>query len=155
MNWQANHFFYVIAPHSHYVMNRGPVKVGITSSPSSRLPQLQTGHPERLVLVHSFGFPHRWQAASIERAVFEVAGDHRLSGEWFDIPWTRAILIGAINSVSRFSEQERMTFDDMMAAEPYSRIVDGLEKSGHPDGAGFAWSCFWADRANMEGYCPP
>jgi hypothetical protein len=151
VDWPANHFFYVIAPRSHYLSKSGAVKIGITSNPNARILQLQTGHPERLLLVHSFGFPDRWQASSIERAVMEVAADHRLSGEWFDIPWTRAVLIGAVNSVTRFAEQKHVSFEDMVAAEPTAKIIEGFEKSGHSDAEGFAWSCFYADRDDIIG----
>lgn len=67
----------------------GPVKVGISRSPASRLASLQTGSHEKLILFTCIVIPDkdRW----IERTIHESLNMWRLQGEWFDISLPCAI----------------------------------------------------------------
>lgn len=67
---------YLIGPEESPV-----VKIGYTTNdPTSRIGQLQTGNPERLVL--------RWAGEgdeALERHLHAVFTDYRVRGEWFDL----------------------------------------------------------------------
>lgn len=56
----------------------GPVKIGCTRDVTKRISSLQTGHPERLVLLGCFEGTTR-----DERELHERFHAHRLTGEWF------------------------------------------------------------------------
>lgn len=80
------------APCSVYVIceaesnwERPPVKVGMATNPHSRLAQLQTGSPRRLMVLHWFPCPHKDIAREVERTFHELHADVRLEGEWFDL----------------------------------------------------------------------
>lgn len=64
----------------------GPVKVGIGSNPQKRLKQLGTGTPFQIGLVGAVMMPTRQIARLIERAFHDVFKEHRMHGEWFDMP---------------------------------------------------------------------
>lgn len=67
----------------------GPLKIGITTSPDSRLASLQTGNHEKLSLFTYIVIPDksRW----IEKTIHESLGLWRLHGEWFNISLPCAI----------------------------------------------------------------
>lgn len=76
-----------------YVIGResGPVKVGVSVNPGSRVLELQTGCPFPLALLASFKFPDRLSAMRDE-AFFHQCYEHvRLMGEWFDLEADLAI----------------------------------------------------------------
>lgn len=56
----------------------GPVKIGVAKNPLWRVKELQTAHPERLVLLDQFDAPDKE-----ERFLHERLKAHRLVGEWF------------------------------------------------------------------------
>lgn len=58
--------------------NGGPIKIGLALDPEKRLAQLQTGHPERLVLCEVV-----WVTRSFERRLHTLFAAYRLHGEWF------------------------------------------------------------------------
>lgn len=70
----------------------GPVKLGVTGNPRSRLIQLQTGFHEKLDFDAVCWLTARSYAQEIERWILEwVLADRRLEGEWLDIgPWAIA-----------------------------------------------------------------
>jgi hypothetical protein len=68
-----------------------PVKVGISSSPFSRLLGLQTGCPFKIELVATFATPRRDIALSLEQAFHDVYVESRLEGEWLEIEPFKAI----------------------------------------------------------------
>ncbi len=87
-----------MADHHVYVIGRivdgeltGPVKIGVSGSPKARLKQLQTGHPDLLVLAHVFNVPNEEWAYRVERGVKALYASERLRGEWFDMPPAHAI----------------------------------------------------------------
>ncbi len=59
----------------------GPVKIGFTADRTGqrRLNQLQTGSPEKYVILGSIG-----AGPSVEKAIHNLMAPHRISGEWFD-----------------------------------------------------------------------
>lgn len=75
-------YVYVIAHLSDSILT-GPVKVGVAASPISRLREVQTGNPKRLVLCAEFGTPTRAIAIALEHAFHTVMAEKRLVGEWF------------------------------------------------------------------------
>lgn len=62
-----------------------PCKIGITRSLQSRLASVQTGNPEKLVIVSAIVIPNRLLAETIEAAVHEWFDEFRLAGEWFNV----------------------------------------------------------------------
>jgi len=62
----------------------GPVKIGIAADVSQRLASLQTGHPQKLKVYFHASAP---DAVAVERACHRDLGQHRMSGEWFDVSW--------------------------------------------------------------------
>lgn len=79
------HFIYVIG------REHGPVKVGITSSPGSRLSTIQTGCPFKIDILHLRECRDRDHAVEHEASFHDVYSDKRLAGEWFDIEADLAI----------------------------------------------------------------
>ncbi len=57
----------------------GPIKIGVSVSPQSRLSGLQTSHHERLSILATVAGD-----AEVERAYHTRFAAHRLSGEWFE-----------------------------------------------------------------------
>lgn len=77
-------YVYVIAT-SRRGRAAGPVKIGISSNPQSRLNSLQSGNPERLVMFCHMAIFGRDAAKSLERMFHTIQQDRRLDGEWFDL----------------------------------------------------------------------
>ncbi len=79
-------FFYIIS-HLDLVKEEwcGPVKLGISSNPESRLTALQSGNPYRIGVYWQWPVPARRMAVDIERLAHERFEGVRLAGEWFDI----------------------------------------------------------------------
>lgn len=57
----------------------GPVKIGMSSSPQSRIPALQPGNPAPLHVIRIYAGKGR-----SERAVHEALKEQRIHGEWFE-----------------------------------------------------------------------
>lgn len=76
-----------------YVIGRpkGPVKVGVSNSPSSRMLGLQTGCPFKLELLLSQPMRNRAHALRHEADFHAVYEEKRLIGEWFKIDAELAI----------------------------------------------------------------
>lgn len=70
-----------------YVIGRreGPVKVGITSAPQSRLATIQTGCHFKIELLYCRECRDRDHALKHEREFHICHDDYRLAGEWFDL----------------------------------------------------------------------
>lgn len=68
---------YVIGP------DRGPFKVGISGDVERRRKALQTSHYERLTIHLTVDVTN---ARVLEADFHEAFSNHRLSGEWFDMP---------------------------------------------------------------------
>lgn len=58
----------------------GPVKIGHSKNPWARVGELQTSHPEKLVLIATF------RSKSTEADLHLLLHAHRRQGEWFDLP---------------------------------------------------------------------
>lgn len=76
---------YIIAQLNSAYEIVGPVKVGVSSNPVSRLQSLQTGSPSRLVIVARYTFWKRSHALAVEKCFHDTCAVYRLEGEWFDI----------------------------------------------------------------------
>lgn len=76
-----------------YVIGRkeGPVKVGISSYPTGRLGQIQTGCHFRCELLHIRKCRDRAHALHHEEIFHACHTDERLAGEWFELDATLAI----------------------------------------------------------------
>lgn len=79
------HFIYVIG------REEGPVKIGITSSPGSRLTTIQTGCHFKIEILHLRECRDREQALDHEETFHRLYREQRLSGEWFDMEADLAI----------------------------------------------------------------
>jgi hypothetical protein len=73
-------FIYIIS-----VGDDGPIKVGISYSPTRRLAQLQTGCPNVLDLRWCQKLDSDKKAREAEAAVHKEMEEFRLAGEWFDV----------------------------------------------------------------------
>lgn len=62
-----------------------PIKIGISANPEKRLKQLQTGSPDRLVLVHTVYAHTKGLASDWEANAHDVFTDRCIAGEWFNI----------------------------------------------------------------------
>lgn len=96
----------------------GPVKVGYSSNPSTRVENLQCGNPRKIRLYKQFGTPQRDIAKFIEGGFHHMFADKRLAGEWFDLKPEQAMGLMAVNfifflSMLGFSEDEK---DEAMKA---------------------------------------
>ena len=86
----TQHYIYVIG------REKGPVKVGISSSPADRLRTLQTGCPFKLTLFQQWECGDRDNALEHEDIFGGVCDDARIIGEWFDMTAERAVrVVGA------------------------------------------------------------
>lgn len=99
---------------------KGPCKIGITKSLASRLAQVQTGSPHKIVFLGSLLLAPRELARDFERGLHEMLSTKRLHGEWFDLePGQAAGLLAHL---------ARMLFEGMA---PSSEILEDLcHKSG-------------------------
>ena len=64
--------------------DRPPYKVGISTNPQKRLRELQTGHPERLHVLHEQPTQSD-RTRLLERVIHRHLKHRRLEGEWFDM----------------------------------------------------------------------
>jgi hypothetical protein len=76
-----------------YIIGRatGPVKVGISNNPWSRLEQLKTGCPFPVEVLFNRDLGSRDLAIQIEQDFHAVYEEDRLHGEWFDMDDEAAI----------------------------------------------------------------
>ena len=68
----------------------GPVKIGITGSPTERFASLQVGAPVPLILHFYMRLTER-QAPLVEAAVHHRFRRQRQSGEWFNVAPEKAV----------------------------------------------------------------
>lgn len=68
-----------------------PYKVGISRNPERRLRDLQTGHPEKLILHHKQSTDAA-RTKLLETVIHRNLHLHRTHGEWFDIPMENLLL---------------------------------------------------------------
>ena len=81
---EFNHHVYLI---SYEDSLDGPIKIGYSHHPPTRLKQLQTGNPRRLTIFGNLGFKDELAAKSVEKIILNYFNDNNLSagGEWYDI----------------------------------------------------------------------
>ena len=109
----------------------GPVKIGISSNPDSRLKQLQTGSPEKLVLLVLRDFKEERIAKFAETQIHTLLkyDGHTTpsQNEWFSIntTWAHSIL-------TQFPYHDGITDDDGWAVEPYTyyNFIADLQDEG-------------------------
>jgi site-specific recombinase XerD len=77
-------FIYVVCENQE----SGPTKIGLSNSPSKRMPTLQTGNPRKLKMVAKFKCENM---TSFERLTHRHFADRHLNGEWFDVAPNEAI----------------------------------------------------------------
>jgi hypothetical protein len=65
---------------------RGPVKIGLTNNPNSRLATVNTGSPNPLLFACVLRVNDRELAQLIERTAHGHFAEHRENGEWFSVP---------------------------------------------------------------------
>jgi hypothetical protein len=95
----------------------GPFKVGIANDPRSRLTGLQSGSHIKLSVLYSIGVEPS-DAYAVERAAHETLNEHRLSGEWFNVPcdMAKAAIAKAAKAAAK-ARQERERLKALAAAE--------------------------------------
>jgi hypothetical protein len=77
-------YVYIIC---HYENDQdiGPVKIGMSDNPTSRVGNLQSGNPKKIKLYKKYPTPDRTSAKYIEAMFHKNETKHMLTGEWFDI----------------------------------------------------------------------
>lgn len=60
------------------------LKVGVASDCDSRLKQLQTGNPQKLSIISTYGYESNEQAFQMEKIIHKKLKGKRMSGEWFE-----------------------------------------------------------------------
>lgn len=134
MNKDKTCHVYLLAHKDPAGIFKGPVKIGITHSLSSRVKTLQTGNPAPIGLVFAFSTPDMGFAKIFEQALHVHNADTRLAGEWFDMNPRAALLcmvsaFWGILSVEIGSDRELM--GDAMEA---CGAVRAMELLGETDG---------------------
>lgn len=77
-------YVYVISWHSIFEeREKAYIKVGLSSSPASRLQSIQTGSPLPLMIHQLVKLPSRADAEVVERRMHEALEWSRSNGEWF------------------------------------------------------------------------
>lgn len=118
--------------HYIYVIGReeGPVKVGITSSPGSRLSTIQTGCHFPIEILHLRECRDRDDALRHEQSFHVVYEENRLTGEWFNLDADLAIEGVDCDFETRayFEEEARL---EWMAAQ--LNIWQWGEDGAHPN----------------------
>lgn len=111
-----------------YVIGRkqGPVKVGISNAPGSRLGSIQTGCPFKLELLFAVEAKSRDKAIKHERTFHQVYAKQRLSGEWFDLEAELAIE-GVETELLQDEYFEAERTEKAAAYEAYGEIIDSGE----------------------------
>ena len=78
-------YVYVIGPQDH-----GPVKIGYSKNVEARLRQLQTGHPEPLMIHAKEGFTTKMGKA-VERKFLREMNYQKAEGEWINVSPSDAV----------------------------------------------------------------
>jgi hypothetical protein len=73
----------------------GPVKIGFSNNPYSRLKDLQTGNPQKLFICGTLGFKEKYPAELVEKLLHQHLTNNnvRAEGEWFYINAKEAVLM--------------------------------------------------------------
>lgn len=87
MENDKQNFLYVISARP----DTGPCKIGVTLSPEKRVKQLQTGHAEKLQIIHTEPIGDSDRAKAFEKLVHRQIAHYRCQGEWFSITAEQAI----------------------------------------------------------------
>tara|TARA_Y100000031_G_scaffold154129_1_gene200959 strand:- start:781 stop:1278 length:498 start_codon:yes stop_codon:yes gene_type:complete len=89
---EFNHHVYLI---SYEDSLDGPIKIGYSHHPPTRLKQLQTGNPRRLTIFGNLGFKDELAARSVEKIILYYFNDNNLNagGEWYNIGVNEVLLI--------------------------------------------------------------
>lgn len=77
-----------MSSHSVYVIHMEGsqcYKVGVSDKPMKRLKTLQCANPRKLSILHTFWFPTRPQAFSLESKLHKEFYHHKIRGEWFEL----------------------------------------------------------------------
>jgi hypothetical protein len=111
-----NSFVYVIATEDACGRLAGPVKVGITSNPDTRISTLKTACPNEIDIAYVLELPTREIARELERCFHSLQVEHRRAGEWFNlIPLRAAALLCLylrfyLETSSSLTEEEKEKF---------------------------------------------
>ena len=73
----------------------GPIKIGYSHHPPTRLKQLQTGNPRRLTIFGNLAFKDEFAARAVEKIILSYLIDNNVnaSGEWYNIDVNLALQI--------------------------------------------------------------
>lgn len=105
-------YVYIIAAKEGETL-QSPVKVGVSRSPQSRLENLQTACPFELAFAATFAFPSRSIALNFEDCFHSLQKEHKLRGEWFDMPPHKAVSVARLYArwclelLTSLNEEER------------------------------------------------
>jgi hypothetical protein len=109
----------------------GPIKVGVSSSPTSRVKMLQTGHAERLRILGVVWFRGKRTAHKAERWLLDVVGRIHPRSEW------TATSVHSVSTLARglmagkFDYWEIEGFEELEPIRATDAEVSGTEKPRH------------------------
>jgi hypothetical protein len=69
--------------HLYFISSGKYTKIGISDNPKRRLKQLQTGNPDKLILIDHVNTGSSDEAARVEDMLHKFYSHKRVRGEWF------------------------------------------------------------------------
>ena len=89
---EFNHHVYLI---SYTDTLDGPIKIGYSHHPPTRLKQLQTGNPHQLCIYGNLAFKDEFAAKAVEKIILSYLIDNNVNakGEWYNIDVKLALQI--------------------------------------------------------------
>ena len=101
---------------------KGPCKIGVAKDPAARVAELQTASPHRLRIFAAYVLPDEAAAFSVESETLRRFDQHRLCGEWLNLPvvMARGAVVLAI---------EQLTDSEPRRWKPTAEQRDGRERA--------------------------
>ena len=124
-------------PHSIYVictvingLPSAPVKVGVAEKPEKRLPQLQTGNPEKLALYSEFILPNKSMTALMEKMFHQVEAKHSKNGEWSSLDPAKATSMIELNIITASMGLSGQSYEDSAIFAHTSKVIHYIKAEG-------------------------
>lgn len=109
---------------------RGPFKIGITTSLQDRLSGIQTGSHAKVAVIWSLPVEGHY-ASCAEKLTHKALSNYRLSGEWFDVPSVKAqaaIMRAAGQAKRKIQEDQKLVKEPVRGVCKAARRAELLEQ---------------------------
>lgn len=131
--------------------NGGPIKIGVTDNIDKRLKQMQTGNPEKLILLHlTYG------GRNLEEELHLKFSQYLYRGEWFN---PAKEILEYIEELKIRDENEQRLLSIVELALAFGEILTANEKkllqeivNGAKLGEGYNWSKYLGIKEYYEEY---